>query len=143
MVRSKQHADTSRESPRPHRDHYANRETASGVFTRPAAPPERPPPPDPPSWFTPTVPRVAPPEPAAAPQLSLRPLRTPAPAVTTIRVEAVPVDGFEYETAMPFGHDPPEAPPPPQPPAPRPAPKPLFNPLAPKPERPTITWLDE
>ncbi|WP_433047918.1 hypothetical protein [Dactylosporangium sp. CS-033363] len=89
------------------------------------------------------MPHAPPPAPANAPQLSLRPLRTPAPAVTAIRVEAVPVDGFEYETAAPWCNDPPEAPPPPEPPVIRPAPKPLFNPLAPKPERRTITWLDE
>ncbi|WP_426505672.1 hypothetical protein ACPPVO_48040 [Dactylosporangium sp. McL0621] len=112
--------------------HYPNRETAAGVFSRPPAPvPVRPKPPPPPA------------EPEEAPSLSVRPLRTPAPAVTTIRVEPLPVDGIEYETAAPWCSDPQETRPAPRPPTPRPAPKPLFRPLAPKPERRTINWLDE
>jgi hypothetical protein len=75
------------------------------VVDRPAAAPVSPPPAPPPD------PVSRPPGPVSGPpvwrdahpddeqQLSVRPLRSPAPAVTTIRVAPVPVDGFEYQTA--------------------------------------------
>ena len=121
---------------------YANQETAAGLFSRPA--PERPRlEPAPPPALRPALGD----EPGRTAPLAVRPLRTPAPAVTTIRVEAVPVDGFEYETAAPWCTTPePEAPPPPTGPAPprhaQPR-RPLFTPLAPKPEPQIINWLDE
>lgn len=92
-----------------------------------------------------------------APRLSVRPLRTPAPAVTTIRVEPVPVDGFEYETASLWFSDSrgtgdtpvvtpePEPPPPPSPttPSPTAGTPPWLSPYTTKSERPVISWLDE
>ncbi|MER7281032.1 hypothetical protein ABT369_42015 [Dactylosporangium sp. NPDC000244] len=138
MVRfSKRAEDADRDpGPRAAGDRYANRETAAGLFSRPPPPIPPKPPPIPPH----PAPARHEPEPQA-PQLSIRPLREPAPAVTTIRVEPVPIDGFEFETAAPWCSDPP--PEPPRPPVPRPAPRPIFEPLAPRPERRTITWLDE
>jgi hypothetical protein len=93
------------------------------------------------------------------PHLSVRPLRTPAPAVTTIRVAPVPVDGFEYETASLWFSDPQRsepvptlAPEPPPLPPPMAAPAPRRNSYVyPAPthhhdeaeERPSLSWLDE
>ncbi|MFI5911033.1 hypothetical protein [Dactylosporangium sp. NPDC051541] len=150
MVRFRRHREEDREAadpPRPVRDQFVTRETAAGVFSRPPST-NRPVPPLPP----PAAPPVAPPPRPAAPRLSLRPLRTPAPAVTRIRVEAMPVDGFEFETAEPWQYDqyeepePAPEPPPLPPPPPR---RPVFAPLAPKPPQPppvepgTLNWLDE
>jgi hypothetical protein len=121
--------------PRPVTDRFTTRETAAGVFSRPPTKPPPPPPPPRPEQH----PEQEPPR-----HLSVRPLRTPAPAVTRIRVEAVPVEGFEYETAAPWCNDPPQTLPPPAPrPAPPPPRRPLFAPLAPKPAPRTINWLDE
>ncbi|GAA3294967.1 hypothetical protein Dvina_41290 [Dactylosporangium vinaceum] len=136
MVRFKRRQEEEPAAPRPVRDQFVTRETAAGVFSRP------------PSTNRPVPPPVREePATAPAPRLSVRPYRTPAPAVTRIRVEATPVDGFEYETAEPWQYDPP-APPPPAPPRlpPPPPPRPVFAPLAPKPPRVepgTISWLDE
>ncbi|WP_433608251.1 hypothetical protein ACQP2P_34935 [Dactylosporangium sp. CA-139114] len=139
MVRfSRRAADADRDpGPGAAGDRYANRETAAGLFSRP------------PPTIAPRITPAIPPEPPGArhepepppPHLSVRPLREPAPAVTTIRVEPVPIDGFEFETAAPWCTEPP--PEPPRPPVPRPAPRPIFKPLAPKPRPRTITWLDE
>jgi hypothetical protein len=39
------------------------------------------------------------------PPVSIRPLRAPAPTVTTIRVAPEPVDDFEFETSAPWQYD--------------------------------------
>ncbi|WP_432971670.1 hypothetical protein [Dactylosporangium sp. CA-233914] len=129
MPRWRRRAEETEEPPPVRGYRYANRETAAGVFSRPPAPP-RPRP----------VPEVREePKEEAPPQLAVRPLRTPAPAITRIRVEAVPVDGFEYETAEPWQSEP-EPPPKPPPATPRHVPRPLFGP---KPKPGPINWLDE
>jgi hypothetical protein len=134
---------------------------AAPLAAPPAASPLAPPP------ASPLAPPAFPLEPPAAgpveaPRLSVRPLRTPAPAITTIRVEPVPVDGFEYETAALWLSDPagaahpPAAAPPVAPPvvaAPvavaRPEPRHAAKHEAPDdldPEdagRPVLNWLDE
>ncbi|WP_432824706.1 hypothetical protein [Dactylosporangium sp. CA-092794] len=146
-------AGNARAAPGP--DKFATRETAAGVFRRPPAPQHPRPEPPPRPAAPPADPALPDPAPSVgldeARRLSVRPLRTPAPAVTTIRVEAVPVDGFEYETAVPWHSEaaqdtaPPPAGPPPVVPRPRPGPpsRVRFAPLGPKPEPPTISWLDE
>ena len=92
-------------------DKFRTQETAAGVFSKRSAPavqparPVRPLRPDPPVAPVPTT--TARPEPLEAPSLpvSIRPLRAPAPTVTSIRVAPEPVDDFEFETATPWQHN--------------------------------------
>ncbi len=82
-------------TPTAHRDEKTRRQARcanAGTEPDPAADPDaaNSPAPGP----GPTLP--AEPEP---PQLSTHPLRTPAPAVTSIRVLPTPIDGFDYQTA--------------------------------------------
>jgi hypothetical protein len=106
-----------------------------------------PPPPPPTSMPQPTFMPSA--EPEVPAQLSTHPLRTPAPAVTSIRVLPTPIDGFDYQTASMWFN---EA----RPPAPPPPPEPIVGtvlntyPLKQWPtedpgvvESPVISWLDE
>ena len=107
-------------------DKFRTKETAAGVFSSPAtstgrparpARPIQPLRPDPPVAPVPARAPTPPPASTSAwpvntpvdadpPPVSIRPLRAPAPTVTTIRVAPEPVDDFEFETATPWLHDP-------------------------------------
>ena len=110
------------------------------IQTPPASPVPRP---APPPGTGPTLP--AEPEP---PQLSTHPLRTPAPAVTSIRVLPTPIDGFDYQTASLWFSDAL----PPAPPLPEPTAGTVLDTYPLKQwrvenpgvvENPVISWLDE
>jgi hypothetical protein len=82
-------------------------------------------------------------EPGFPAPLSAKPLRTPAPAVTKIRVAPEPVDGFEFERAAMWLTDADEAKPDgaaPDSPAAVVAGKPV---RPPKIEKRVLSWLDE